>query len=36
MLIFQLFLQISEGFFFQKVIVQHITFKIVALYLKKI
>ena len=35
MLIFQLFLQISE-ISFQKAIVQYITFKTEALYLKKI
>ena len=35
MLIFQLFLQISE-IFFQNAIVQHITLKIVAFYFKKI
>ena len=35
MLIFQLFLQISE-ICFQKAIVQYITFNTVALYIKKI
>ena len=35
MLIFQLFLQISE-ICFQKAIVQYITFKTAALYLRKI
>ena len=35
MLIFQLFLQISE-IFFQKAIVQYVTLKTVAFYLKKI
>ena len=35
MLIFELFLQLSE-IFFQKAIIQYITLKIVAFYLKKI